>query len=104
MLETQLSGMQCLPVQVVQSRPSQVRKADSPREKPTAIDRIAQNRMADVREVYADLMGAAGFEMQPDEGRDRLVVAVGERFEHLVMCHGVPSGIVRHHRYFQAVL
>ena len=43
-----------------------------------AIDRVAQKRMADMRQMHADLMRAAGFQAAAQQARDRLAVAAGK--------------------------
>src|ERR1700730_14730497 len=65
-----------------------------------AIDRVAEERMADRGEVEADLMRAPGLEPAGDETRHRRAVAAAVAFEHLPV--GDRRAPARAHRHLVA--
>ena len=67
MLQFQTRGMQRLARKARQLR-GQLRRAAGGNAAPPAVNRVAHERKSSVREVYPDLVGAAGFKFDPHQG------------------------------------
>lgn len=63
-----------------------------------AVNVVAEQRMAEMGEVDADLVGAAGLELTGEQGGDRLAVLTREALDHPPMGHGVTAALA--HRHF----
>src|SRR5262249_5322442 len=97
MFDTQEIGMKCLSAKGFQRGFGLAGKLIRFALEAAAIDRVAEERMADGREVYADLMGAPGLEPAGEEARYWRTVAAGIAFEHLPMRdRGAAAGAHRH--------
>src|SRR5262249_9276086 len=97
MFDTQEIGMKCLSAKGFQRGFGLAGKLIRFALEAAAIDRVAEERMADGREVYADLMGAPGLEPAGEEARYWRTVAAGIAFEDLPMRdRGAAAGAHRH--------
>ena len=69
-----------------------------------AIERVADQGMADMGEMHAHLMGASGLERAFEQGGDRSLApfAASERREHAPMGHGLASLAGGQHRHLGA--
>ena len=86
MLELQHVGMQRLAVERLDDPAGLIRQKIGLGPEAGAVDGIAQQRMADVCHVDADLVRAAGFQVAFDEGGKRARIrAFMEALEHFVM-------------------
>ena len=85
MLELQLLGVECLSAERRGCVFSARSQRGETRLEAATVNRIAQNRMADMREMHADLMRAAGLE---DKSQHRNVAGrplAGKSLKHVVM-------------------
>src|SRR6516225_10476375 len=64
-----------------------------------AVDRITHQGMAEMGEVNADLMGAAGLKAAGDERRDSFTVVTAEDFPHFIMGDGFASAVAHRHLF-----
>ncbi len=102
MLELQSLGVQRLPRQAVAASLAFSAKRREPRLEAAAVNRISQNRMADMREMHADLMRPAGFEHEPQQRN----VAAGRspgKVEHFIMRLSLAADDASRYRDFHAV-
>ena len=104
MLETQLLGMECLAGERRHRFPRSALEASDARLKARAVDRIAKDRMADMREVHAYLMRPPGFEGEAQQGHVARGARAGKDLHHFIMrdrC--TPLFLAAHNRNLRAV-
>src|SRR5215475_13910219 len=95
MLQGQQPGMQRLPIQRGEGRlalPAELARLGL---EMRAIDRIAKQGVAGMRQMDPDLVGPAGLELAVEQGGDRLAVPAGERLPHLIMGDGLAATFSR---------
>src|SRR5690349_12811973 len=56
-----------------------------------SVDIVSHQRMADMRQVHADLMGAAGLEAASKEAGNRFAVGAGVTLQYFPMRNRLPS-------------
>lgn len=62
-----------------------------------AVDKIAQNWMADMRQMHTNLMRPAGLQRETQHGRGRFAARIGKDFRHFVMRDGVSATVASCH-------
>jgi len=95
MLEAQFRGMEGLAAERLQGVPGALAEAAHLRFEAAAVYRISENRHPDVGKVHADLMGAAGFELEAEQRHGARVGLEGS--QELVMGYGVAAGFAAGH-------
>src|SRR6185295_11264537 len=87
-LENQYMGMEGLPSKALQHLARRWRQPRRLGLEPGRVGLVAEQRMADVGQMDADLVGAAGLEPARDQAGDRRAVGAGIALQHLEMGHG----------------